>query len=363
MKQAEINEILLSGENLIHFINKYVKVQSPLTGKVSFELYDFQKEFIDSHLNHRFVSTTKSRQLGFTSLLNAITLHRALFFRSQTVLFVVHNHNSIKHSKKIFEYMFNNLPDWIKINRITKNSLNEIEFTNDSRIKFISANDIRCKMHGEKADLTILDELALYPNLNDVHDAVFSRSYPDGKIIICSTTKSIKLTEEKEIFEKIITNDPPNKFCKLQFPWNVHPTRTQEWFENQCRSLNEKEIKSEYEALQVVFDEKENITMLSNETKQKLKKDILTYLGSDILTVELSNEQLDLAIDLGYKSFESKKEIEKDKLFYLSLGHTMIMLAIVRSKFSCIPVPGTEYDMTKNAEELMKMGKKLVGLE
>ena len=98
---------------------------------------------------------------------------------------------------------------------------------------------------------------------------------------------------------------------------------------------------------------------LSNKIRQKLRQDILRYLGSDVLSVELTTKMLDLAIDLGNQSY-----IEgKGKLFDLCLGHSMIMLGTIRSKFSSVPIPGGSIDMKQNVQELMKTGRKLIGKE
>ncbi len=93
----------------------------------------------------------------------------------------------------------------------------------------------------------------------------------------------------------------------------------------------------------------------------KLKKDILIYLGDEISPAELTNRQLNLAIDLGIETYLA--EDNKRELFYLCLGHAMIMLGQIRSKFNSIPIPDGSLDMTIGARELISMGRKLIGIE
>ena len=68
---------------------------------------------------------------------------------------------------------------------------------------------------------------------------------------------------------------------------------------------------------------------IPDNKRKVLRRQILTYLGSDVLNVELTYKQIDLAIDLGYEMYLNKK----GQLFDLCLGHSMIMLGFIKILF------------------------------
>ena len=96
---------------------------------------------------------------------------------------------------------------------------------------------------------------------------------------------------------------------------------------------------------------------IKSNLRKKFAKDILTYLGDDVTKIELTLDQINLAIDLGYMDYLKNTT---SNLFELCLGHSMIMLALARSKFSSLSVPGAELDMSLNVNELMTTGRKLL---
>ncbi len=59
-----IMELKRCMDDPIYFIEKYVKVQHPTKGVVPMELYEYQKEMIDSIHNNKDSVILASRQLG-----------------------------------------------------------------------------------------------------------------------------------------------------------------------------------------------------------------------------------------------------------------------------------------------------------
>jgi hypothetical protein len=59
-----IQELLKCKKDPVHFICNYIYLQHPTKGKTLFNLYDYQRELVESLQNNRWVVALLSRQMG-----------------------------------------------------------------------------------------------------------------------------------------------------------------------------------------------------------------------------------------------------------------------------------------------------------
>ncbi len=204
--REQVDELRSCCQDPIYFIKNYVKISSPITGVIAFNLYDFQEQIVKDFFEHRFNIVKKSRQLGLTTTQCAIVFWLCYFFTDKRVLFVSPNLTMAKGAHAKFKFMHDHLPKWLKIQKITHSTSTSIDFSNGSSIRFIVANPVAGR--GEAADLLILDEFAWFNESDVSYLALYASLKPNGRMLICSSTK-----EQEQEFEKLLV-DPNNEFNK-----------------------------------------------------------------------------------------------------------------------------------------------------
>ena len=83
--EEQIGEYLRCSQDPVHFIKNYVKIVNLNDGLVPFELYDFQKRFVEKIHQNRFVISKFPRQSGKSTTVIAYILHTILFNDNQNV--------------------------------------------------------------------------------------------------------------------------------------------------------------------------------------------------------------------------------------------------------------------------------------
>ena len=140
--------------------------------------------------------------------------------------------------------MYDNLPDNVfKLKTVTDNKLS-IEFENGSKIAAIPST--RQSALGESINLLIIDEAAFIRNIGDVYQGAYptlSRAFSSisGKpygIMIISTPNGVSGDGKfyYDMYTKAIRNE--NSFVPIKIHWSLIPEYDDQWYENQCRTLN-----------------------------------------------------------------------------------------------------------------------------
>ena len=98
------------------FISDFIKINDGKTNEiVAFNLNRAQKELVSSLLNNnRFIAAPKARQLGITTLTNALALWHSIFVKSAVVHCMSVNNDRAQKNLRIIKRMFGGLPDWAK---------------------------------------------------------------------------------------------------------------------------------------------------------------------------------------------------------------------------------------------------------
>lgn len=227
----------------INWIKKNVKIKHPAYGSVPFELYKFQEDTIKLFLKHHFIVTLKSRQVGMSTLVQAICLWCALNYVNFNVLILsAGNRNATSFLSKI-KYMYDNLPsDQFKL-KLTVNNKQSIEFENGSKIAAIPAT--RNSALGESINLLIIDEAAFINNIESVYQGSYptlSRAFksmhgkPYGTIVI-STPNGVsgKGKWYYEMYDQ--ATNGINGFIPLKIHWTLVPEYDDAWYLDQCKKL------------------------------------------------------------------------------------------------------------------------------
>lgn len=188
-----LKQLIENRQNPIKWMEDNLKIQHPAHGIIPFKLYDFQKKVIKLFLQKHFIITLKSRQIGMSTIVQAICLWSALHYSNYNILIISAGQRNassfLGKIRNMYEYLPNN--EWkLKLETDNKQSLT---FSNGSKITAIPAT--RSASLGESINLLVIDEAAFIERVEEVYQAAYptiSRAFKShaGKpygIIIIST--------------------------------------------------------------------------------------------------------------------------------------------------------------------------------
>ena len=126
IKEHHAKEILKCGRDPTYFINKYVKIQHPMRGAIPFKTFDFQDQCVRDFLKHRFTIVLKARQLGLSTVTAAYALWMIIFRENVNILVIATKLSTAKNFINKCKYMLKNLPPWLVLCNIDKQTAQEI---------------------------------------------------------------------------------------------------------------------------------------------------------------------------------------------------------------------------------------------
>jgi hypothetical protein len=218
----------------IYFMKKYVKIQHPLRGTISFDLYPFQEESLKNLVDFDYNIILKSRQMGITTLTSAYALWLMIFHSDKNILCISIKQETSKEIVTRVRFANNSLPSWLKIPCIEDNRLS-LRLKNGSQIKAVSSSGDAGR--SSALSLLIIDEAAFIDNIEEIWLSAQQTLSTGGKAIILSTPNGVG-----NFFHKtwVASEQKENKFNTINLPWHLHPERTQAWREEQTELLGVK---------------------------------------------------------------------------------------------------------------------------
>ena len=184
-KQRQVAEIVRCGKDPSYFINKYVQIQHPLRGRISFDTYDFQDDCLQSFRDHRFNIIVKSRQLGLSTLTAAYATWLALFRKDKSILVIATKLAVAQNFIKKVKTALSGVPKWLWITDIVSKNTQGLEFSNGSVIKAVPTSEDAGR--SEALSLLIVDEAAFIRNFDELWKGLYPTLSTGGRAIIVST--------------------------------------------------------------------------------------------------------------------------------------------------------------------------------
>ncbi len=240
-KAKQVQEIIKCGKNPNYFFNNYVKIQHPVKGLIKFDTFEFQDDCVDVFNDERFSIVLKSRQLGLSTLVAAYSVWMALFQRDKNILVIATKLTVAQNFITKVKTMFRSLPSWIVMPDLVTNNKQLLQFSNGSSIKAIPTSDDAGR--SEALSLLIVDEAAFVKNFDDLWMGLYPTISTGGRVIILSTPNGVGGQ-----YHKLYTDAEAgvNEFKAIKLPWDVHPERDQDWFEETTKNLSDRQIAQEY---------------------------------------------------------------------------------------------------------------------
>jgi len=278
------------------------------TGKIQFDLFDYQDETID--LIHKSQDTIilKARQLGISWVVAGYALWLAMFHKYQRILIISINDTEAQVFLEKVKFIFDNLPDWMKVSVYKRNEsvlwfgtrlgydTDEVGGIN-SKIESIPTS--KTAGSSRSLNLLIIDESAKVEFIQTIWKSVQpSLSSTVGKSVLVST-----MTTEPtgEFFEEMWhgARGKKNSFVPFFIPFFRRPGHDEAWLKSELlrmpasqRALAKQEHpRTEEEAFQVAGGKYFDVKVLENFHKPKLSKPKRTgYLIENAGAVEFRDD-------------------------------------------------------------------------
>jgi len=208
-------------------MKKYVKIQHPIRGTVSFDLYDFQEKALTDLVDHDFNIILKSRQMGISTLTAAYSLWLMVFHKDKNILCISINQETSKEIVTRVRFANDSLPSWLKVKEQEDNRLS-LRLTNGSQIKAVSSAGTSGR--SSALSLLIIDEAAFIDNIEEIWLSSQYTLSTGGRAIILSTPNGVG-----NFFHQtwVKAEAKENKFNTIKLPWYLHPERDQAWRDKQ----------------------------------------------------------------------------------------------------------------------------------
>lgn len=177
-------EWLWKDENTIDWIQTFIQIADKTGKVVPFILTDEQRELVESFQRENII--LKSRQLGISSVVVALSIRACIVKDNTTCLLVSHSQDSTSTVFDKLKQMFNSLPSWIKPDLVTNNR-QELKFVNGSKITCVTAGTKEIGRGDTFNGIIHLSEFAFYKNAEKQLKALSQALSDSGKLIIEST--------------------------------------------------------------------------------------------------------------------------------------------------------------------------------
>lgn len=214
-------ELERCANDVIYFMRKYVKIQHPTKGVVSFDLFEYQEEMIDLIHNNKDSLLLCSRQLGKTISAAIYILWFATFHKAKLCVIASKNMSHATEIMSRIKFSYEELPRWLKAGCKFYNRTS-IEFDNGSVIKSEATTEKTGR--GGSPSILMLDEISFISHR--IQQALWNSIAPSlstgGKLIMTTTPNG-----DQDLFATLWRGSMSgtNSFKHIKILYDRHPDR------------------------------------------------------------------------------------------------------------------------------------------
>ena len=242
--KEQIKEYQKCMDDPIYFIQEYMKIVSLDEGLVPFDMYDFQKNMVQTFHDNRFTICKLPRQSGKSTTIIAYLLHYVLFNQNVNIAILANKSSTARDILGRLQLGYENLPKWLQQGVVSWNK-GSLDLENGSSI--LAASTSASAIRGGSYNIIFLDEFAYVPS--SLAEEFFSSVYPtissgkSTKVMIVSTPHGMNM------FYKLWTDaqSKKNDYIPLEVHWSEVPGRDEVWKEETIRNTSQSQFNSEFE--------------------------------------------------------------------------------------------------------------------
>jgi hypothetical protein len=245
--QNDIREIIKAeyikcATDPVHFFRKYCYITHPTKGRILFHLYPFQEKVLSDFRDNRFTIINKSRQLGISTLVAGYSLWTMLFNKDKTVLCIATKQETAKGMVEKVQFMYNNLPTWLRGNKPISDNKLSLKLANNSQIVATSAASDAGRSYA--VSLLLIDEAAFIEGIDKIYTSIKPTIATGGGIIALSSPNGIGNWFHKTYTDAQIGK---NDFYPIELKWDLHPDRDEQWETTERANMSPREFAQEYD--------------------------------------------------------------------------------------------------------------------
>ena len=242
--KEQIQEYQKCMDDPIHFIQTHMKIVSLDEGLVPFNMYDFQKNMVQTFHDNRFTICKLPRQSGKSTTIIAYLLHYVLFNQNVNIAILANKSSTARDILGRLQLGYENLPKWLQQGVVSWNK-GSLDLENGSSI--LAASTSASAIRGGSYNIIFLDEFAYVPS--SLAEEFFSSVYPTissgktTKVMIVSTPHGMNM------FYKLWTDaqSKKNDYVPIEVHWSEVPGRDEVWKEETIRNTSQSQFNSEFE--------------------------------------------------------------------------------------------------------------------
>ena len=179
--------------NTVDWIQTFIKIVDKQGKMVPFILTEEQRTLVEQMERENII--LKSRQLGISSIVIALSIRACIVNDHTTCLLVSHNQSSTNTIFDKLKQQFNSLPDFIKP-KLATNNRQELKFENGSKITCLTAGNKDIGRGDTFNGIVHLSEFAFWKNPDKQLISLTQALSDTGKIIIESTAQGFNKFSE-----------------------------------------------------------------------------------------------------------------------------------------------------------------------
>jgi len=228
-----VAEYARCSQDVIYFVEKYMKIINVDRGLINFDPYDYQREMLKSMTDERYTIIATARQAGKSTVTVAFILWYILFNSDKTVALLANKGETAREILGKVQLAYQHLPKWLQ-QGVTEWNKGSFELENNSRV--IAAATSSDNIRGYAINLIFIDEAAFIENWDEFFTSVYPTisSGTSTKLILVSTPNGLNH------FYHIWTNAQlgKNSYKPIMVHWSAVPGRDEAWKQATLAAMN-----------------------------------------------------------------------------------------------------------------------------
>jgi hypothetical protein len=252
MTNEQIREFAKCARDPVYFIQSYLYVRHPVTGRTLFKLYDYQIELILAYHNNKDVITLFPRQSGKSETSCAYLFWFSIFHKDKTVLITSNKHKNSSEMISRIKYMYENLPDFLKPG-VTDDGWNKLSLKFETGSRIISDATSETTGRGGSFSILYCDETAFVrPMIQTEFWASISPTLATGGKLFMTSTPNGDSDLFATLWRGAIADI--NGMKPLTIKWNQVPGRDENFKKREIAKNGILKWEQEFECVMVSSD-------------------------------------------------------------------------------------------------------------